>query len=91
MFHSRVRIERCYPSDSQHQELFVVTRTCGCILNSRHMALRNLLFIYFASGNDPGRVPPSGIIKKIIRKHNDLYFQYAVRSTQYAVRSTEQQ
>ena len=48
---------RCCPSDSRHQELFVVPRVCGCILNSRHMALRgNLLFIYFASGNDPGRV-----------------------------------
>ena len=37
--------------------MFLVLRVCGCILNSRHMALRrNLLFIYFATGNDPGRV-----------------------------------
>ena len=48
---------RCCLSDSRYQELFVVPRVCGYILNSRHMALRrNLLFIYFASGNDPGRV-----------------------------------
>ena len=39
IFHSMVGNGRCCLSDSRYQELFVVPRVCGCILNSRHVAL----------------------------------------------------
>ena len=46
VFHSMFGDGRCCPSDSRHQELFVVPRVCGCISYSRHMALRKNSIIY---------------------------------------------
>ena len=53
VFHSMFGDGRCCPSDSRHQELFVVPRVCGCISYSRHMALRkNSIIYYFTFGKE---------------------------------------